>query len=658
MKKIILIGNPNTGKTTLLNTITKSAEHVGNWHGVTVDFIEKKFKFENEEYTLVDLPGLYSLEAYSMEEKISIDYLKNNPDALVVNICDANNLEKNMLLTMQLLSINARVVLAVNMAKENKNVDYKKLEELLNIQVVPIDARNKKSVKTLLGVISKIFNQNDSEQCKELNINSAFNNTLTPENIYRKINQIMKKVSKFEKKEARLSLIDKVVLNKFLFLPIFVCVIAVVFYITFGPVGSFLSNAIASLFDTISEKVLSSLHFSDGYNWVYYFLSGAIFGGVSSVLEFLPQVGLLFFFLSLLEDIGYLPRVAFMFDNNLKKIGLTGRSLFSLLMGFGCTATAVLTTRNMDNIKLKKRTAFLLPFMSCSAKLPIFLVFASAFFGKAKVIGIICLYFLSIIIGLIVSFISVKFQKNKQITDNYFIMELPKWRLPDYRKVIKDTSHQIVNFLVKVGTIILLSSIVIWLLMSFSIDFKYLGDNAIGKGSILDAVAEFLYPIFRPLGFISPYVVVVLLSGLVGKEMVISSIGIINNIEHTGLSIAESLLLKSSPVHFSLASCISFLVFSLLYPPCESALVTIKKEIGTKFMLKSLVFQLLVAYLFSFIFYSIASGSKLFVVMLYIIIVAILFSFVIKFKRKQNCACSLEKCNDCNKLCGNSKKTQ
>jgi len=645
MKKIILIGNPNTGKTTLLNTITKSAEHVGNWHGVTVDFIEKKFKFENEEYTLVDLPGLYSLEAYSMEEKISIDYLKNNPDALVVNICDANNLEKNMLLTMQLLSINARVVLAVNMAKENKNVDYKKLEELLNIQVVPIDARNKKSVKTLLGVISKIFNQNDSEQCKELNINSAFNNTLTPENIYRKINQIMKKVSKFEKKEARLSLIDKVVLNKFLFLPIFVCVIAVVFYITFGPVGSFLSNAIASLFDTISEKVLSSLHFSDGYNWVYYFLSGAIFGGVSSVLEFLPQVGLLFFFLSLLEDIGYLPRVAFMFDNNLKKIGLTGRSLFSLLMGFGCTATAVLTTRNMDNIKLKKRTAFLLPFMSCSAKLPIFLVFASAFFMRAKVLVLVGLYLFSILVGTLVAFLSSKlFNDSNQ---EYFILELPKYRLPKFSKLMKDVWVSIKHFVVKVGTIILLSSSIIWILENFSTSLKFLEEGEQSE-NLLSAIAGWIYPIFKPLGFSSSLVVVVLIAGLIGKEMVVSSIGILNSVNVTGLSIAESIALISSPVSFTFASAMSFLVFTLFYSPCISAFETTSKELGYKFAITSFIFQLVVAYLLSYIVYNLLSKNIAVIVICLLIVLALVAFIMIRYRKQNKCGGN---CNGCNRLC-------
>lgn len=646
MKKIILIGNPNTGKTTLLNTITKSAEHVGNWHGVTVDFIEKKFKFENEEYMLVDLPGLYSLEAYSMEEKISIDYLKNNPDALVVNICDANNLEKNMLLTMQLLSINARVVLAVNMAKENKNVDYKKLEELLNIQVVPIDARNKKSVKTLLGVISKIFNQNDGEQCKELNINSAFNNTLTPENIYRKINQIMKKVSKFEKKEARLSLIDKVVLNKFLFLPIFVCVIAVVFYITFGPVGSFLSNAIASLFDTISEKVLSSLqHFSDGYNWVYYFLSGAIFGGVSSVLEFLPQVGLLFFFLSLLEDIGYLPRVAFMFDNNLKKIGLTGRSLFSLLMGFGCTATAVLTTRNMDNIKLKKRTAFLLPFMSCSAKLPIFLVFASAFFMRAKVLVLVGLYLFSILVGILVAFLSSKLFKDSN--QEYFILELPKYRLPKFSKLMKDVWVSVKHFVVKVGTIILLSSSIIWILENFSTSLKFLEEGEQSE-NLLSAIAGWIYPIFKPLGFSSSLVVVVLIAGLIGKEMVVSSIGILNSVNVTGLSIAESIALISSPVSFTFASAMSFLVFTLFYSPCISAFETTSKELGYKFAITSFIFQLVVAYLLSYIVYNLLSKNIAVIVICLLIVLALVAFIMIKYRKQNKCGGN---CNGCNRLC-------
>ena len=645
MKKYILIGNPNTGKTTLLNTITNSNEHVGNWHGVTVGVIEKKVKIDGEECIIVDLPGLYSLDAYSMEEKISVDYLKENKDATVINLCDANNIERNLLLTLQLLSNGYKAVVAMNMAKENKNVNYKKLEEEINVPVVEIDARNKSSVKELLSVADSFIGTGNKLQMLG---NSA-------EIIFRRIKQIMKKVYKFEPEIVKtLTFMDRFVLNKFLFLPIFIGVIGLVFYITFGSVGSYLSSVLSDLLDLLSNKVLGAVSAMWGENWFYNFLAGAIFGGISSVVAFLPQVALLFFSLGILEDIGYLPRVAYMLDGMLKKVGMTGRSLFSLLMGFGCTASALITTRNMDNEKLKKRTAFVLPFMSCSAKLPIFIVFASAFFQKSKVLVLVGLYFFSILIGVFVSWLLCKLSKVK--TQDVFILEIPKYRLPRLKSVISNVLQNVKSFIWKVGTVILISSSVIWILTNFTISFEYIGASA-DTNNMLISISNVIYPIFKPLGFSSSLVVVVLLSGLIGKEMVVSTIGILNSVSITGLTIAESILLSSSPVSFSIHSAISFLVFTLLYSPCISAFEVASKEIGYKFAITSFIFQFMIAYLVSFLAYAMLEYKLARILLFVVIVLAFVVGFVVKSKKQTKTTCGYGGCYGCNQICGGTRKT-
>lgn len=649
MKKVILIGNPNTGKTTLFNTITKSNEHVGNWHGVTVGEKSKQYVFKDKTYTLTDLPGLYSLKSYSLEEEVSTKFLLDNKDGIVINICDANTLEKNLLLTLELIGLGLQVVLAVNMYKENKYINYSLLEKELGIRVVCIDARNKKSVKNLLEEVSLLNENHKTNKCK---YGIDFKNR-DLRKAHFDISNILKKCYKSKPPEISLSKIDNIVLNKFLFLPLFIAVIALVFYITFGTIGSALSNLLATLFDLLAQAVLGLIKANFGENWFYSLVGDAIFGGITSVLEFMPQVALLFFFLGLLEDVGYLPRVAYMLDGLLKKVGLTGRALFSLLMGFGCTTTAIITTRNMDNLELKKRTAFILPFMSCSAKLPVFLVFASAFFFKFKVVALVGLYFLSIMIGIIVSCVTGKLSKNTK--QEYFIMEIPKYRFPKVSKLIKNSLESIKHFITKVATVILISSIVIWILQSFSIKLDYIAGT--DAPNILDSIAIFIYPIFKPLGFSSSLIVVALIAGLIGKEMVVSTIGMINKVQLTGLSVAESIAIASSPIHFNFASAFGFVVFTLLYSPCISALEVTNKEFGIGFTLKSFFFQLLIAYMCSFICYKLASGSRAMILITVCLILALFIFSMLKYKRYRKGICK-ENCYGCNRVCRAGEKTK
>ena len=419
------------------------------------------------------------------------------------------------------------------------------------------------------------------------------------------------------------------------------------FYITFGEVGSFLSSKITNVINVIKDFILGKINNFSKLSWFYHFLEDAIFGGLLSLLAFLPQVALLFFCLTFLEDVGYLPRVAALLDGLLKKVGMTGRSLFSLLMGFGCTATALITTRNLDNEKLKKRTALILPFMSCSAKLPIFLIFASAFFVKFKVLILIALYFFSIVIGIIVSAVNNKI--NKHQNDEVLILELPKYRLPRLSNLLKSVYINIKHFILKIGTVILISSTIIWILQCFTIKFEYVGYNYEGD-NILKSISSVIYPIFRPLGFSSSLVIVVLLSGLIGKEMIISCIGLLNGVAASGIGISESIQLLSSPVYFDINSAISFILFVLLYTPCISTFEVMGKEIGYKFAIKSFIFQFIIAYIVSYIVYGLLT-KNLIVILLLCIVLALSILFVIKSCRKNKSICGLGSCYGCNKTC-------
>ena len=309
----------------------------------------------------------------------------------------------------------------------------------------------------------------------------------------------------------------------------------------------------------------------------------------------------------------------------------------------------MLTTRNLDNIKLKKRTALVLPFMSCSAKLPVLLVFASAFFLRFKVLFLVLLYFMSIILGIIVSSINAKINKNTE--NNYFILELPKYRLPKFKRLVGVAFSHIKSFVLKVGSVILVSSIIIWILQNFSFDFKFVaGDNE--HENMLASISNFLYPIFKPLGFSSSLVVAVLLSGLIGKEMVISTIGILNSVSISGLSIQESISLATSPVNFTIQTAIAFIVFVMLYSPCISVFEVTSRELGYKFALSTFAFQFALAYLISYIVYSIVTKNIIVILILALIVLALFIGFVLKLSRRTNKPCIIGGCYGCNKSCG------
>ena len=700
MEEILLVGNPNSGKTTLYNALTRSNEHIGNWHGVTVEEKKKLMKVGESNFLLVDTPGLYSLTPLSFEEEVSFKIIEKGNYKKIINICDRNNLQRNLYLSLCLLEEDLDIVIVINeMDKKVKfKVDEKKLSAILGCDVFLINAEKKIKIDKLkesllkdkktysLPYLKKIdfekvknYFKNKSEKEKQIFAIKAYEKnenffklkgfsdeeikiifSLVPENSleiltearYAFLDEIIEKSCQKVDFTYGKSKLDKILLNKYLALPLFLVIIAFIFFLTFFSLGAFLSDLLSSFLNLLSSPILSWLKGVLGESWIYYLFSDAIFNGLSTVLSFLPQVVLLFFFLSLLEDSGYMSRIAFTFEDILGKVGLSGKSIYTLLMGFGCSTTAIMTARNMDNKNSKIKTALLCPYMSCSAKIPIYTVIGGAFFGASNIFVIMGLYLLGVVVAILVSLV---LDKSILKSDNQtFILEFPPYRLTSFKRLKNILKNNVKTFLVKVGSIMIAMNIIVFLLSSFTFKLQFVLD---GSGSILESIGKFLAPVFEPLGFNNWAIVSALLAGLVAKEVVVSSIAMFNGIDFNATKlISSSILLSTSVVYFpSTASVLSFLVFCLLYTPCLASISMMKAEIGTKWTVIGIIIELLVAYILSFIVYNIALSIEVFgflptfLVILAIILVVISFALIYRVIKHKKCP---HNCQNCHKNCG------
>lgn len=699
MKQVLLVGNPNAGKTTLFNSFTRANEHVGNWHGVTVENKQKSFMVGNEEFALVDTPGIYSLCPLSFEEEVAVDTIFANLDKKIINLCDQNNLARNLYLTLCLLEKGCDVVLVINEIDKKPifKVDCAKLSAALGIDVVLVNAEKKigldklkecltrgkddnkplpylrklddvKNVKDKYEIVKayekdeKFFEKRlhfSDEKAKKEKIKQLFDSV--PENSmqilakgrYDFIDEILFECTTRTKAVYGKSKIDRMALNKWLAFPVFILILAGIFYLTFFSLGALLSDWLNAFLNLVTSPILGAIesHFGQA-SALYDLFNTAIFGGVGTVLSFLPQVALLFFFLSVLEDSGYMSRIAFIFEDILGRIGLSGKSVYTLLMGFGCSTTAIMTSRNMDDKNAKIKTAILCPYMSCSAKIPIYTVIGGAFFGASNIFAILGLYLLGVVVALVISkILDATILKSKKQS---FILEFPPYRITSAKRVGKILWKNVKEFLMRVGSVMVAMNIIIWVLSSFSFRFAYVAGEG---GSMLEGIGRFIAPIFTPLGFGNWAIASSLLAGLVAKEVVVSSIAMFNGID-AGASklISQSLLLSSSVVFFaSGASVISFLSFCLLYTPCIASVSMLLQEIGKKWTLISIVIQLFAAYVVSFVLYNIFFAFeifgffKVFLVILSVLLVISAFFFIFKrIKRKKLCAhcdgCSNFKC--------------
>lgn len=572
-----LLGNPNVGKTTLFNLLTGSNQYVGNWAGVTVD---KKEGFYNNSIKIVDLPGIYAMDTYSNEEKVSKSFILNGDVDFIINIVDAVNLNRNLYLTMQLKAFNKPIILVLNMidAAETKgiNIDYDALSKELNVIVVPISASKEIGIDKLKELLdSSIFLNLPSDNEYHFQ---------TEEEVYKYIELTLRKcINTPTESTASISeKIDKILLNKFLAYPIFIFILFLIFQVTFSWVGQPIADLLRNgLYTKIMPFLESQMHsFSP---WFSSLLINGIIGGVGSVVVFLPVILTMFFLISILEDSGYMARAAFITDKFMRSIGLSGKAFIPMIIGFGCSVPAIMSARTLESEKDRKLTALLVPLMSCNARLPVYALFASVLFSKNSTLVVFSLYFLGILCAFIMGllFKNTIFKKDEEP----FLIELPEYKVPELKNLLNHTWEKGKGFLKKAGTIIFSVSVIVWFLSNFSLK----GMTNINS-SFLAAIGKAISPIFIPLGFASWQNSVALLSGLMAKEVVVGTFGAIYG------SNLSSVLLKS----FTPISAYSFLVFVLLYTPCISAIATMRKEYGRKMAAFSVFYQITLAWCASF----------------------------------------------------------
>lgn len=700
MKKIFLVGLANAGKSTVFNMLTGSDVHTGNWLGVTVSASTASITINNQKYIVYDLPGVYGLTPFSPEESVTVREVLNHQDDIFLNIIDCNNLERSLGLTLQLLELGLNVVVGLNFVEDSRKrgveIDAKALSRFLGVEVAFLE-RNSHSFKEIISNLIVRAHRvarpqyidewqlNDaksfiSQYCDEkfstynairlregasdeiwncevpLNIQPKLRNFAMVDGVKviastrkKQINQIILNcLKKRANKPYGSSKLDKIILNKYLALPLFFCIMLAIFYITFGFFGDFLSE-IASFIavDWLGGGLLKLLEICSAPIWLVDFFRQAIIGGIGSIFSFLPQVILLFLFLEILEQSGYISRLAWLFDSVLGKLGLSGRSIFSLLMGFGCSTTAIPTAKTLQNKRARIKTILLIPFMSCSAKLPVFSAIAGAFFGAGSVLVVFALYLLGIAIALAIALIM---QKVFPTTQSQEILEFTPLRVPSFKKICSIVGRNAWQFLSRIWTVLLACTIIIWLCNNFTITFEYISSPS-EKTSILESISQFLAPIFAPLGF-GWGAVCALLFGLVAKELVLSGIAVLNGIIDGNVA---SSLISGGVVTLTSASCLSFLVFCLLYSPCISALIQVRQNVSRKVFWLYIVLQFVLAYCCSFVAFGIGAlinkvgfGQFAWLMLTVILVIIVIECAILSVFNKKSCtACS--RCTICRK---------
>ncbi len=721
MIRVALAGNPNCGKTTLFNALTGATAHVGNWPGVTVDKREGVCKKGNEPFTVVDLPGIYSLSPYTPEEVIARNFILDNKPDCVINIVDSTNLERNLYLTTQLMEMDVPVVVALNMADElEKNgdkINVKLLEERLDMPVVSVSAVTGKGLKELVdrtiaaakrkrqgvsvlgstilapaieetavrlrddGVSSPLFHaikltERDSLESdnhrKTAEFVANYTHGLKDETFgddweafvaNARYNYITANYSPAltrksgEGKGLKLSeKIDRVLTNKWAGIPLFVAILFVIFHLTFsenllflapaldnngdwvnfegtyfeGLFGSsggisspgvILANFIAGITDAISGGIGSGLESAGAAEWASGFLVDGVLGGLFAVIGFLPQILLLFLFFSLLEDSGYMARVAFILDRIFRRLGLSGRALMPMIMGFGCSVPAMINTRTLADEKERVATVRVIPFFSCGAKLPILVGCAGALvsasgFGNADVITM-----LMYLLGIVVALVSVILMRSTTMRGDLtpFIMELPNYRRPGFRSTMLHLWDKTKHFIKKAFTIILASTIIIWFFSHFTWSWSYVPDEEMSS-SILASLGMLIQPLFTPLGFGSQLVAggwvfaVAAITGLIAKENVIATFGTLAAAISTtfdpdlagedGVEAIEALI---GVTDISGAALIAFIAFNMLTIPCFAAVATARGELSKKSFRWTLLFWIASSYVAAAMIYTIGA---------------------------------------------------
>ena len=691
--KIALVGNQNSGKTTLFNVLTGMNAKVGNWPGVTIEKKTGIIKGTNHEIT--DLPGIYSLSPYSAEEEVSRRFIFDEKPDVIINIVDSTSLERSLYLTTQLLELDAKVIIALNMAdileKKGLIINEKKLEQMLETKVIKISALKETGIDELIKEIEKpstfgrlyIYDAKMEEAIKQVesSIHSEINhkrfiivkllenderfedlNTYKIKNIqqelaqnydtdleetiaterYQFIEQVkMQTVVEKPKKESISDKLDKIFLNKWIAISIFALIMFLVYYLSVGVVGKFTVDWISNVVDMFGKKVEIGLQNLGVSEWLNSLVVDGIIAGVGAVLGFVPQLIILFICISVLETTGYMSRIALLLDKIFRKIGLSGKSLIPFIVGSGCSVPGIMGTRIIENQNEREMTVVLTPFIPCSAKLPIIALFSGYFFGEKSGLASASLYFLAIAIIIVSTIIMKKFIfKN---TSSTYISELPEYKLPSIKYVSKDVFDKVLAFIKRAGSVILICSIIIWFLLSFSFKFEYGVDV---EESILASIGKTISWVFYPiLGTNSWGAAVSAIQGLVAKEQVISSMTVIAGLAEDVEN--QSRIFNSGIFSFFTASsAYAFMVFNLFSAPCFGAIGAMRRELGgTKKMFKALAFQTTIAWILATMVYQFGSRieNRTFNIanlLVIAIITSIVITILMKGKKDKGKECS------------------
>lgn len=650
------VGNPNCGKTTLFNAFTGAKLKVANWPGVTVERVEGETSYEGRPIRVIDTPGIYSLTSYTIEEIVTRKCLEDEEVDVIINVVDASSLERNLYLTLQLLELKKPVILALNMMdiveERGMEIDLHRLPEMLgHIPVVPVSARKRSGLDVLMhavvhhyeegpqGIVvhytpqleekikqveAALKNQygamdnlrwhavkmleNDDEVMKDhpINLSQIVNRSYEKEIINQKYDYIEEVIHEClfnkDKQAAMTDEIDRLLTHPFWGIPIFLGIMAFVFFLTFT-VGDFLKGYFESGLDYFSQNLLAGLEAMGTSQWLISLVVDGIVAGVGGILTFLPNIFILFLALAFLEDSGYMARVAYVMNETMSRVGLSGKAFLPMLLGFGCTVPAVMATRALATERDRRRTILITPFMSCSARLPIYVLFAQMFFEKYALLVAYSLYLIGLLVAIGIAYVVHKKAGNEE--GDALLIELPEYKTPNGRTVAIYVWEKVKDYLTKAGTTIFVASIILWFVLN-------MGPEGIVQdvsNSFAAMIGRFLVPVLKPAGLGSWQIAVALISGLSAKEVVVSSFSVLYGISNINSGAGMMELSRILAVDgFRAVNAYALMIFCLMYSPCVAAIGTIRRETRSISWTAGMVlFQIIMAWVMSVIVYQIGS---------------------------------------------------
>jgi ferrous iron transport protein B len=621
--KLALTGNPNSGKTTLFNAITGRVEHVGNWAGVTIDKkegpIKKALNQSDEDIIVVDLPGAYSMSAFTSEESITSEFIKNERPDVIINIVDAANISRSLFFTTQLLELGIPVVVALNKSdlikKKETEINTDELSKLLGCPVVnTVSIQDKDS--GLRELIAKAVSSYGKEQKPPFNlesINQSDRNAVEAQDKkrYEFVKDIVSKVEVRKVKsneQTKQDVADRILAHKWLGLPIFAIVMWAVFALSQTYIGPFFADILTGWMDALYALVEGALGESVSPILSALLLEGII-GGVSAVVGFLPLIMIMFFLLALLEDCGYMARVAVIMDRFFKKVGLSGKSIIPIIIGTGCAVPGIMATRTIKDERQRRTTAMLAPFIPCGAKVPVIALIASAFFKEASWVGTL-MYFLGIFIIIISALIIRKITGDEKV-NSYFIMELPEYRFPSIKRATLSMLSRAKAFIVKAATIILICNVLVHIMQTFNWKFEVASEGA-QNTSILASLASPFAILLIPLGFGVWQLAAAAITGFIAKENVVGTLAVVygmtNFIDTEELALVSGAESVAGVMGLTTAAALAYLAFNLFTPPCFAAIGAMNAEMESKkWLFGAIGFQLTMGYIVAFIIYQVGT---------------------------------------------------